>query len=143
MLDAMIVPLLVTTDLPPGSDVAQFGRIVTGAVRTLRRGDLAYPGYLHGRTFWLDRPGPPGGLRREELRFAALLGFLSAAGPRGSAREVVADARAAITVAISARYGDLGSPPAVMGIRSEDVRERTPRPPSPRSPPTRCPSSPR
>ncbi|MFC7640568.1 hypothetical protein ACFQX6_05760 [Streptosporangium lutulentum] len=62
----------------------------------------------------------------EELRFAALLGYLSASRPAGSAKEMAADAGRAITAAVAARYGDLGSPPAVMAIRSEDVRERTP-----------------
>lgn len=148
MMDAMIVPLLVTTDLPPDSDVAEFGALVAGAVRTLQRGDVTYPGHLRGKTFWLDQPAPPADddgppPSAEELRFAAVLGFLSVAVPHEAAhggtpgaagggrgdqvRHVVADARAAISAAVSARYGDLGSPPAVMGIRADDVRERTPR----------------
>ena len=131
MLDALMVSLLVTTDLPPDTDLAEFGQLVADAVQTLQHGGVTYPGFLRGGAFWLDRPAPPAGdgLPRpatEELRFAALLGYLSASGPAGSAKEMAADAGQMITAAVAARYGDLGSPPAVMAIRSEDVRERTP-----------------
>ncbi|MEU8385986.1 hypothetical protein [Streptosporangium sp. NPDC048865] len=131
MVDALRVSLLVTTDLPPDTDLKEFGRLLVDSVLTLQRGEVTYPALLRGGVFWLDRPLPPSddGLPRaaaEELRFAALLGHLSAARPPGSAKETVADAGRAITAAVAARYGDLGSPPAVMAIRSEDVRERTP-----------------
>ncbi|WP_371785776.1 hypothetical protein [Streptosporangium subroseum] len=131
MLDALMVSLLVTTDLPPDTDLAEFGQVVADAVQTLQHGEVTYPGFLRGAAFWLDRPAPPSddGLPlpvTEELRFAALLGYLSASSPSGSAKETAADAGRAITAAVAARYGDLGSPPAVMAIRSEDVRERTP-----------------
>ncbi|WP_440071514.1 hypothetical protein [Streptosporangium sp. OZ121] len=132
MVDALRVSLLVTTDLPPDTDLKEFGRLLVDSVLTLQRGEVTYPALLRGGVFWLDRPLPPSddGLPRaaaEELRFAALLGHLSAAHPPGSAKETVADAGRAITAAVAARYGDLGSPPAVMAIRGEDVRERTPR----------------
>ena len=134
MVDALRVSLLVTTDLPPDTDLKEFGRLLAHSVlyapagrddnpaSPARRGVLAGPA----------APPPDDGLPRaaaEELRFAALLGHLSAAHPPGSAKETVADAGRAITAAVAARYGDLGSPPAVMAIRSEDVRERTPRRP--------------
>ncbi|GLW11126.1 hypothetical protein Misp01_62540 [Microtetraspora sp. NBRC 13810] len=133
MLDALTVPLLVTTDLPPGADLAEFGELLAGAVRTLRPQDSSYPGCLYGRTFWLDRPSAvPGGDGAprpvtEDLRFAAMLGFLSTAESQRSAKEMVSDARSVITDAVTGRYGDLASPPAVMAIRSEDVRERAPK----------------
>ncbi|MEU4836065.1 hypothetical protein [Streptosporangium sp. NPDC023615] len=132
MVDALRVSLLVTTDLPPDTDLTEFGELLVDSVRTLQRGEVTYPALLRGGVFWLDRPLPPpddDGLSvavTEELRFAALLGHLSAAHPPGSAKETVADAGRAITAAVAARYGDLGSPPAVMAIRGEDVRERTP-----------------
>ncbi|GAA2883886.1 hypothetical protein GCM10010517_47190 [Streptosporangium fragile] len=134
MVDALRVALLVTTDLPPDTDLAEFGRLLVDSVRTLQRGDVVYAGLLRGGVFWLDRPLPPvddelPGAAAEELRFAAMLGHLSvpasAASP-ASARQAVADAGRAIAAAVAARYGDLGSPPAVLAIRSEDVRERTP-----------------
>ncbi|MFF5207616.1 hypothetical protein [Streptosporangium sp. NPDC000396] len=132
MLDSLIVPLLVTTDLPPDADLSEFGGLLADTVRTLRHGETTYAGFLHGGVFWLDRPQapPPDGeslpSMADELRFAALIGYLSASGSRGSAKNVVSDASGAITEAVAARYGDLGSPPAVMAIRTEDVRERTP-----------------
>ncbi|GAT69374.1 hypothetical protein HS048_19805 [Planomonospora sp. ID91781] len=134
MTHLLSVPVLVTTDLPPQTDLAAFGRVLAGAVAALPSHDGApYPGHLHGRVFWLDRPAPPAesgapGPVPADLRFAALLGFLSAAPgtSRLSAREVLADARAAIIAAVTAAYGDLGSAPAVLAIRSQDVRERTP-----------------
>ncbi|MDP9868385.1 MULTISPECIES: hypothetical protein [Streptosporangium] len=132
MLDSLIVPLLVTTDLPPDADLAEFGSLLADTVRTLGDGEASYSGFLHGGVFWLDRPGPPahdGGSAvsmAEELRFAALIGYLSISGVRHSPKEVVAGVREVITEAVAGRYGDLGSPPAVMAIRTEDVRERTP-----------------
>ncbi|GAA4229001.1 hypothetical protein GCM10023075_35560 [Streptosporangium album] len=132
MLDSMIVPLLVTTDLPPETDLAGFGRLVADAVRLVRHGETSYAGCLHGGVFWLDRPRmPPGGgglsvPTADELRFAALIGYLSISGPRRAPREVVSDAREAITRVVAVSYGELGSPAAVMAIRAEDVRERTP-----------------
>ncbi|MGC5015987.1 hypothetical protein ACLQ2R_34925 [Streptosporangium sp. DT93] len=132
MVDALRVSLLVTTDLPPDTDLTEFGELLVDSVRTLQRGEVTYPALLRGGVFWLDRPLPPpddDGLAvaaTGELRFAALLGHLSVACPPGSAKETVADAGRAITTAVAARYGDLGSPPAVMAIRGEDVRERTP-----------------
>ncbi|PZG39720.1 hypothetical protein C1I98_23340 [Spongiactinospora gelatinilytica] len=129
MLSAHIVPLLITTDLPAQAELTEFGELLAGAVRALPAGGgTTFPGHLHGGVFWLGRPAPPGAPppAAEELRFAALLGFLSAAGPGLTAREVAAAARAAIVPAVTARYGDLGGPPAVITIRADDVRERTP-----------------
>ncbi|GAA3470035.1 hypothetical protein [Nonomuraea roseola] len=128
MLDSLIVPLLVTTDLPPEADLAEFGELLTGATRILDRQGSSYAAFLAGKVFWLDSPGaaePKGG----DLRFAALIGYLAASGPAHAAREVVADARRAISAAVDARYGDVGAAtPAVMAIRVKDVRERTPSP---------------
>ncbi|MEU6998397.1 hypothetical protein [Nonomuraea sp. NPDC046570] len=128
MLDSLIVPLLVTTDLPPEADLAEFGRLLTGAARTLDRDGESYDGFLAGKVFWLDQPTPPGAAPAQgDLRFAALVGFLAAAGSEHATREVVADARRAISAAVDARYGDLGAAtPAVMAIRARDVRERSP-----------------
>ncbi|MDF5753669.1 hypothetical protein [Spongiactinospora sp. TRM90649] len=130
MLSAHIVPLLVTTDLPTEAELTDFGELLVGAVRALpSRDGTTFPGHLHGGVFWLGRPAPPDAPppAAGELRFAALLGFLSAAGRPGlSTSKVVAAARQAITAAVTARYGDLGSPPAVITIRADDVRERTP-----------------
>ncbi|RCG16922.1 hypothetical protein DQ384_39970 [Sphaerisporangium album] len=130
MGDALIVPVLVTTDLLPGTDLAAFGQLVADAVGTLQcEGGGWYPGDLGGATFWLDRPVPPqapGHLAPEQLRCAAMLGLLSTRGPRGSAKDVLADVRAAIVAAVVGQYGDLGSPPAVLGITNADIRERTP-----------------
>ncbi|MCG5217846.1 hypothetical protein [Streptosporangium sp. KLBMP 9127] len=133
MVNSLIVPILVTTDLPPDSDLRELGQLLADAVRDLEHdtSGVHYPGHLRGATFWLDRPAPPPepgspAQAPEQLRFAAMLGFLSVAGPRESAREVIVDAREAVTAAVIARYGDLGSTPAVMSIRADDVRERTP-----------------
>lgn len=130
MLDSLIVPLLVTTDLPPDADLAEFGRLLADAVREPGRGEVSYAGFLHGGVFWLDPPRVSAergeGPVVEELRFAALLGYLSVSGAGGRVKDVVADAGRAVTEAVVARYGDLGSAPAVMAIRAEDVRERTP-----------------
>ncbi|MER7209587.1 hypothetical protein ABT340_21200 [Streptosporangium sp. NPDC000239] len=132
MLDSLIVPLLVTTDLPPDADLAEFGRLLADAVREPGRGAVSYAGFLHGAVFWLDPPRVSAereagaGPVAEELRFAALLGHLSVSGGCGRVKDVVADVGRAVTEAVTARYGDLGSPPAVMAIRAEDVRERTP-----------------
>ncbi|MFE3449977.1 hypothetical protein ACFXJ8_13690 [Nonomuraea sp. NPDC059194] len=127
MLDSLIVPLLVTTDLPPEADLAEFGGLLTGAARTLDREGASYPAFLAGKVFWLDQPGSAES--QGDLRFAALLGFLAASGSDHEARTVVADARKAISAAVDARYGDVGAAtPAVMAIRATDVRERTPSP---------------
>ncbi|MET9344635.1 hypothetical protein [Nonomuraea sp. NPDC003804] len=128
MLDSLIVPLLVTTDLPPEADLAEFGDLLTGAARTLDRDGSSYPAFLAGKVFWLDQPGTAEAAQGD-LRFAALLGFLAASGPEHVAKDVVADARRAISAAVDARYGDVGAAtPAVMAIRATDVRERTPSP---------------
>ncbi|MFF0311371.1 hypothetical protein ACFYSC_28400 [Streptosporangium sp. NPDC004379] len=133
MLDSLVVPLLVTTDLPPEADLAEFGRVVADAVRVLPHGEGSCAGFLRGGVFWLDGPraagGEGGGVvspMEGELRFAALLGHLCAAGAPMSARGVAGAARVVIAEAVAARYGELGSPAAVMAIRSQDVRERTP-----------------
>jgi hypothetical protein len=147
MIHPLVIPVLVTTDLPPQTDLAAFGRVVADAVALLVPPPVAqlvpppvaqlvpptggpYPGHLHGRTFWLDRPAPPGAPApaAEQLRFAALLGFLSVAleAPQVTAKAVLADVRTAITEAVAAAYGDLGSAPAVRAIRAQDVRDRTP-----------------
>ncbi|WP_084958105.1 hypothetical protein [Thermoactinospora rubra] len=129
MLDALIVPLFVTTDLPPGADLAEFGEIVAEAARSLDRDGLRYDGFLVGRVFWLDRPVLPGQRppSRTEMRFAGLLGYLAAAGEGHTARQVVADLRRAVAAVVAARFGETGAPvPAVFAIRDRDVRERTP-----------------
>nr|BFE79621.1 hypothetical protein GCM10020093_022220 [Planobispora longispora] len=83
--------------------------------------------------FWLEAPlvapAEPGSSAStaEELRFAAVLGMLAVDAPEPVARQVLTAARAAVAAAVAAAYGDLGSPPAVLAIRAEDVRERTPR----------------
>ncbi|MFI7048089.1 hypothetical protein [Streptosporangium sandarakinum] len=130
-LNSPTVPLLVTTDLPPDTDLTEFGRVVADAVRTLTCEEgVSHEGFLRGGVFWLDppRPGGPGAapVAAGELRFAALIGHLSVPGMRATAREVAARARKVITRAVAARYGDLGSPAAVLAIRAEDVGERTP-----------------
>ncbi|MEV0586449.1 hypothetical protein [Nonomuraea sp. NPDC050310] len=129
MLDSLIVPLLVTTDLPPEADLADFGAVVTGAVRALSREGRPYDALLAGKVFWLDRPVVPGQrpASEGELRFAALLGHLAVSGGDHTAREVVADVRRVVGVAVSDRFGATGAPaPAVLAIRDRDVRERTP-----------------
>ncbi|GAA3096969.1 hypothetical protein [Nonomuraea salmonea] len=35
MLDSLIVPLFVTTDLPPGADLAEFGELLAETARSL------------------------------------------------------------------------------------------------------------
>ncbi|MFC4061770.1 hypothetical protein ACFOWE_26000 [Planomonospora corallina] len=155
MTRALTIPVLVTTDLPPQTDLAAFGRLVADAVAVLTPSTgVPYSAHLRGRAFWLDRPltaaepgapAPPA----EQLRFAALLGFLSvtpsvihAETPTGTPAETpsvasgtphpaskaaaLTDARTAITAAVAAAHGDLGSPPAVLAIRAEDVHDRTP-----------------
>lgn len=129
MLDSLIVPLFVTTDLPSGAELAEFGALLTDAARTLDHGGVRYDGFLAGKVFWLDRPVMPGQrpVSATELRFAAMLGYLAVSGADHEVRDVVADVRRAVAGAITARYGDAGSPaPAVFAIRERDVRERTP-----------------
>lgn len=129
MLDSLIVPLFVTTDLPSGADLAEFGQIVTAAARSLDRDGSRYDGFLAGRVFWLDRPVLPGQLpvSETEARFAAMLGYVVAAGAGHSVRQVVADVRRAVGAALTERYGEGEGPgPAVFAIRDRDVRERTP-----------------
>lgn len=129
MLDSLIVPLLVTTDLPPEADLAEFGALLTDAARTLDHGGVRYDGFLAGKVFWLDRPvaARQRPASETELRFAAMLGYLAASGADHEVRDVVADVRTAVAAAITARYGDSGAPaPAVFAIRERDVRERTP-----------------
>ncbi|GHE26338.1 hypothetical protein GCM10017673_30100 [Streptosporangium violaceochromogenes] len=130
MPGSLTVPLLVTTDLPPDADLAEFGRVLAEAVRAPGRGGASYSGFLYGGAFWLDPPRTAfcggGVVPADELRFAALIGYLSVCGAHGPVKEVVGDAGRAIGGAVGVRYGDLGSPPAVMAIRPEDVRERTP-----------------
>ncbi|MEV5328053.1 hypothetical protein AB0K67_28320 [Nonomuraea sp. NPDC052634] len=125
MLDSLIVPLFVTTDLPPGADLAEFGELLAETARTLGDG---YPAFLAGNVFWLDRPVLPGQRppAETEPRFAGMLGYLAASGAGQGSREVVSDVRRAIGAAVTARYGDVGVPPAVFAIRDQDVRERTP-----------------
>jgi hypothetical protein len=128
MVDSLIVPLFVTTDLPPEADLAEFGELLAETARTLGPEDAGYAAFLAGRVFWLDRPVLPGQrpAAETESRFAGLLGYLAAAGPGHAAREVVGDVRQAISAAVAGRYGDVGVAPAVFAIRDEDVRERTP-----------------
>ncbi|MGI5272594.1 hypothetical protein ACQEUU_25825 [Nonomuraea sp. CA-218870] len=128
MLDALIVPLFVTTDLPPGAELTEFGELLAGAARTLGHEGASYDAFLTGKVFWLDRPVLPGQrpAAETESRFAGMLGHLAATCGAHAAREVVADLRVAIASAVDARYGDAGAPPAVFTIRDRDVRERTP-----------------
>jgi hypothetical protein len=121
MLDSLIVPVLVTTDLPPEADLAEFGTLLTGAARA-----LPYDCSLAGAVFWLDRPLPARRRPPAELRFAALLGRLSVAGRGHTARAVVADVRHAASAAVTSRYGGGTAAPAVLAIRERDIRERTP-----------------
>ncbi|MFI6991088.1 hypothetical protein [Nonomuraea wenchangensis] len=125
MLDSLIVPLFVTTDLPPDADLAGFGELLAETVRELGGG---YPGSLTGRVFWLDRPVLPEQrpAAEGELRFAGMLGHLAATGPDHTVREVVGDVRRAVGAAVTARYGDVGVAPAVFAIRDQDIHERTP-----------------
>jgi hypothetical protein len=128
MLDALIVPLFVTADLPPRADLTEFGELLTETARSLERGGVSYEAFLAGKVFWLDRPVLPAQrpAAGPESRFAAMLGHLAASGSGHTARDVVADVRRAIGVAVTARYGDVGAAPAVFAIRDRDVRERTP-----------------
>ncbi|WP_343948179.1 hypothetical protein [Nonomuraea longicatena] len=121
MLDSLIVPMLVTTDLPPDTDLAEFGTLLTGAARA-----LPYDCFLAGAVFWLDRPAPVRQRPAAELRFAALLGRLAVAGRGHTARTVVADVRHAVSAAVASSYGGGTATPAVLAIRERDIRERTP-----------------
>ncbi|TDC87523.1 hypothetical protein E1292_46655 [Nonomuraea deserti] len=128
MLDSLIVPLFVTTDLPPGAELAGFGELLAETARVLGRDGAGYAAFLSGKVFWLDRPVLPGQrpAAETELRFAGMLGHLAASGPGHTARGVVCDLRRAIGEAVTGRYGDVGVAPAVFAIRDRDVRERTP-----------------
>ncbi|MEV4397065.1 hypothetical protein [Nonomuraea sp. NPDC049607] len=134
MPDSLIVPLFVTTDLPPHADLAEFGELLARTARVL--GPDGYEASLSGNVFWLDRPVLPGQqpVADDELRFAGMLGHLAVSVPAVSVparpgrdvREVVRDVRRAIGAAVTERYGDVGAAPAVFAIRDRDVRERTP-----------------
>ncbi len=128
MLDSLIVPLFVTTDLPPDAELAEFGELLAGTARALGPDDPGYEACLAGSVFWLDRPVLPGQrpAALSELRFAGMLGYLAASGSGHTSRAVVGDVRRAIGRAVAGRYGDAGAPPAVFAIRDHDVRERTP-----------------
>ncbi|MEW1846923.1 hypothetical protein AB0392_53985 [Nonomuraea angiospora] len=128
MLDALIVPLFVTTDLPPESELAEFGELLAETARVLRHEGDDYEAFLAGKVFWLDRPVLPEQrpAAEAELRFAGMLGYLAASGPGHTSRDVVCDVRRAIGEAVTGRYGDVGVAPAVFAIRDHDVRERTP-----------------
>ncbi|MEU1387690.1 MULTISPECIES: hypothetical protein [unclassified Nonomuraea] len=124
MPDSLIVPLFVTTDLPPPADLAEFGELLARTARVLGPGGSE--AVLSGKVFWLDRPVLPAQrpAADDELRFAGMLGHLLTSGP--GVREVVAGLRRAIGAAVTERYGDVGAAPAVFAIRDRDVRERTP-----------------
>ncbi|MER6512185.1 hypothetical protein ABT158_35595 [Nonomuraea sp. NPDC001636] len=124
MPDSLIVPLFVTTDLPPHADLADFGELLARTARVL--GPDGCEAVLSGKVFWLDRPVLPAQrpAADDELRFAGMLGHLVTSGP--GVREVVAGVRRAIGAAVTERYGDVGAAPAVFAIRDRDVRERTP-----------------
>ncbi|UBU10177.1 hypothetical protein [Nonomuraea gerenzanensis] len=130
MLDSLIVPLFVTTDLPPEAELAEFGELLAETARMLgREGEAGgYEAFLAGQVFWLDRPVLPEQrpAAEGELRFAGMLGYLAASGGGHTARQVVGDVRRAIGAAVAGRYGDVGVAPAVFAIRDQDVRERTP-----------------
>ncbi|MGW0202779.1 hypothetical protein [Nonomuraea sp. NPDC003201] len=128
MLDALIVPLFVTTDLPPESELAEFGELLAETARVLRHEGDGYEAFLAGKVFWLDRPVLPEQrpAAEAELRFAGMLGYLAASGPGHTSRDVVGAVRRAIGEAVTGRYGDVGVVPAVFAIRDQDVRERTP-----------------
>ena len=128
MLDSLIVPLFVTTDLPPRADLADFGALLAETARSLSHEGAGYEAFLAGRVFWLDRPVVPKQRPAAEMesRFAGMLGYLAAAGEGHRSPDVVADVRRAIGAAVTARYGDVGVAPAVFAIRDRDVRERTP-----------------
>ncbi|MFI7420725.1 hypothetical protein [Nonomuraea sp. NPDC049684] len=124
MPDSLIVPLFVTTDLPPHADLAEFGELLARTARVLGPGGSG--AVLSGKVFWLDRPVLPAQrpAADDELRFAGMLGHLVTSG--AGVREVVAGVRRAIGAAVTERYGDVGAAPAVFAIRDRDVRERTP-----------------
>ncbi|MFF0860993.1 hypothetical protein ACFYUV_04495 [Nonomuraea sp. NPDC003560] len=127
MPDSLIVPLFVTTDLPPHADLAEFGELLARTARVLGPDGPDGPAaVLSGKVFWLDRPVLPAQrpAADDELRFAGMLGHLVTSGP--GVREVVAGVRRAIGAAVTERYGDVGAAPAVFAIRDRDVRERTP-----------------
>ncbi|MEV0998101.1 hypothetical protein [Nonomuraea sp. NPDC050202] len=128
MLDSLIVPLFVTTDLPPEAELAEFGELLTETARVLGREGVGYEAFLAGKVFWLDRPVLPEQrpAAEGELRFAGMLGYLAASGAGHTTRGVVGDVRRAIGAALTGRYGDVGAAPAVFAIRDQDVRERTP-----------------
>jgi hypothetical protein len=128
MLDALIVPLFVTTDLPPDAELAEFGELLAETARVLGHQGGGYDAFLAGKVFWMDRPVLPEQrpAAEVELRFAGMLGYLAASGPGHTARDVVCDMRQAIGAAVAGRYGDIGAAPAVFAIRDQDVRERTP-----------------
>ncbi|MEV0618698.1 hypothetical protein AB0I81_35630 [Nonomuraea sp. NPDC050404] len=123
MLDSLIVPLFVTTDLPPEAELAEFGELLAETA-----GVLGYDAFLTGKVFWLDRPVLPEQrpAAEGELRFAGMLGYLAVSGAGRTSREVAGDIRSAIGKAVTERYGDVGVAPAVFAIRDQDVRERTP-----------------
>ncbi|WP_219509761.1 hypothetical protein [Nonomuraea ceibae] len=128
MLDTLIVPLFVTTDLPPDADLAGFGRLLAESARTLGGEGAGYDAVLSGKVFWLDRPVAPGQHPPavSESRFAGLLGHVTVPGAGHTSRQVVADVRRAVGAAVTGHYGDVGVLPAVFAIRDSDVRERTP-----------------
>ncbi|SEG91510.1 hypothetical protein SAMN05444920_107283 [Nonomuraea solani] len=126
MLDSLIVPLFVTTDLPPEAELAEFGELLAETARLLGREGDGYEAFLAGKVFWLDSPLDQRPAAEGELRFAGMLGYLAASGGGHTAREVVGDVRRAIGAAVTRRYGDVGVVPAVFAIRDQDVRERTP-----------------
>ncbi|TMR96152.1 hypothetical protein [Nonomuraea basaltis] len=128
MRDSLIVPLFVTTDLPPEAELAEFGELLAETARVLGHEGAGYEAFLAGKVFWLDRPVLPEQhpAAEVELRFAGMLGYLAASGPGHTAREVVCDVREAIGEAVAGRYGDVGVAPAVFAIRDQDIRERTP-----------------
>jgi hypothetical protein len=128
MLDSLIVPLFVTTDLPPEAELAEFGALLAGTARVLGHEGAGYEAFLAGKVFWLDRPVLPEQrpAAEGELRFAGMLGYLAASGAGHTTRGVVGDVRRAIGAALTGRYGDVGAAPAVFAIRDQDVRERTP-----------------
>ncbi|WP_049573793.1 hypothetical protein [Nonomuraea sp. SBT364] len=128
MLDSLIVPLFVTTDLPPDADLAEFGVLLAESARAAGHEGAGYDAFLAGKVFWLDRPVLPGQRppARSESRFAGLLGHVAVSGSGHTPRQVVADVRRAVAAAVTGRYGDMGVAPAVFAIRDRDVRERTP-----------------
>ncbi|NRQ39598.1 hypothetical protein HII36_48385 [Nonomuraea sp. NN258] len=137
MLDSLIVPLFVTTDLPRRAELTEFGALLAETVRTLDHEGTGYDAFLAGKVFWLDRPVLPRQRPAAEVepRFAGMLGYLAASGAGHDVRDVVADVRRAVDAAVTLRYGDVGAVPAVFAIRDRDVRERTPESAVPIAPP--------